>query len=115
MKPAQRGEVWFVAFGPESSYEQALQRPAVILQTNHLAYLNTVVVVPTTAQMKRAGFAGTVPLTAGEGGLDRPSVALCFQVRAIDRAKLKHKIGDLPFEKLSAIELEDVFVCGIPS
>lgn len=79
MTPARRGEVWLLDLGqPKDDHEQAGRRPAVILQTDDLAVLNTVVIVPLTTQSKRAGFASTVWIPANEAGQDRDSVALCL-------------------------------------
>jgi len=95
-----RGEVWMTDFGPVESHEQALRRPAVILQIDALANLSTVVVIPLTTAMRRATEAGTVVLAQGEAGLPHDSVALCYQIRALDRRKLLDKIGDLPPDRL---------------
>ena len=40
---------------PKEGHEQAGRRPVVILQTDHLSPLNTVVVVPLTTQLRHAG------------------------------------------------------------
>jgi mRNA-degrading endonuclease toxin of MazEF toxin-antitoxin module len=40
---------------------------------------------------------------------------LCHQIRALDRRKLIHKIGELTPERLSEIELAAAFVLGLPS
>lgn len=55
----------------------------------------------------------SVLILAGEAGLDRDSVALCHQIRALDRRKLLYRIGDLAPERLSEIELAMVFVLGM--
>src|ERR1035441_3898487 len=60
------------------------------------------------------GLAHTVLVPAKEAGLERGSVALCHQIRALDRRKLKHKIGELAPEPLSEIELAAAFVMGLP-
>src|SRR5213083_1280983 len=97
MIPAKRGEVWLVDLGQptDDDHAQGGRRPAVIFQTDELSPLSTVVVLPLTTQSKRAGFANTVLIPAREAGQERDSVALCHQIRALDRRKLMHKIGDL--------------------
>jgi mRNA interferase MazF len=116
MNAAKRGEVWLVDLGqPKGDHEQAGRRPAVIFQTDDLSPLSTVVVIPLTTQIRRAGVANTVWIPAREAGQDLDSVALCHQIRALDRHKLVHKIGELAPELLSEIEASVLFVLGIPS
>jgi mRNA-degrading endonuclease toxin of MazEF toxin-antitoxin module len=55
MNTAKRGEVWLVDLGQPKDHEQAGQRPAVIFQTDDLSPLSTVVVIPLTKQIRRAG------------------------------------------------------------
>ena len=68
MIPAKRGEVWFVDLGmPKDDHEQAGRRPVVILQTDDLSPLSTVVIIPFTTQLKR-----TVSLTLSWSRRRRP-------------------------------------------
>jgi mRNA interferase MazF len=116
MNPAKRGEVWLVDLGQsKEGHEQAGRRPAIILQTDDLSPLSTVVIIPLTTQSRRAGPANTVLIPAREASQDRDSVALCHQIRALDRRRLIHKIGELAPERLSEIELRVLFVLGLPS
>jgi mRNA interferase MazF len=86
-----------------------------ILQTDDLSVLSTVVMVPLTTQLKRAGFANTVWIPANEAGQERGSVALCHQIRVLDRRKLIRRIGELVPEHLSEIEMAVAFVLGLPA
>src|SRR5437870_13834588 len=116
MNPAKRGEDSLVDLAhPKEDHEQAGRRPALVLQTDDLSPLSTVVIIPLTTQPKRAGFANTVLIPAREAGQDRDSVALCHQIRALDRRRLIHKIGELAGQRLSEIELAVLFVLGLPS
>src|SRR2546430_14876161 len=73
MNPAKRGEVGLVDLGnAKDDHEQAGQRPAVIFQTDDLSRLNTVVIIPLTTQLKRAGFASTVSISSKEAGARSP-------------------------------------------
>lgn len=116
MSVAKRGEIWLVDLGqPKDDHEQAGRRPAIIVQTDDLSPLSTVVVIPLTSQTRRAGFQNTVLIPAREAGQDHDSVALCHQIRAVDRRKLIHKIGELASERLSEMELAVMFVLGLPA
>ena len=116
MSPAKRGEVWLVDLGQaKDDHEQAGRRPAVIFQTDDLLVLSTVVIIPLTAQLKRAGFANTVGIPAREAGQDHDSVALCHQIRVLDRRKLIRRIGGLAPERLSEMEVAVAFVLGLPA
>jgi mRNA interferase MazF len=112
---ARRGEVWLLNLGlpKKDDHEQAGTRPAVIFQTDDLSVLSTVVIIPLTTQSKRAGFASTVLIPANEAGQNRDSVALCHQIRVLDRRKLIRKIGEVKPERLSEIELAVAFVLGL--
>jgi len=116
MSSARRGDVWLVDLGqPKDDHEPALQRPAVILQSDDFSVLNTVVIIPLTGQSKRAGYANTVWIPAGEAGQDYDSVALCHQIRVLDRRYLIRRIGELVPERLSEIEVSIAFVLGLPA
>jgi mRNA interferase MazF len=99
---------------PKGSHQQLGDGKLVIIfQTDDLLRLNTVVVIPLTSDLSRAGFANNALIPRGEAGQDFDSVALCHQIRAIDRPMLVHKIGDLRDERLSEIEAKVRFVLGL--
>lgn len=101
----KRGEVWMVDFGPAAGPEQAGIRPAVILQDDSLGQVfATTIVVPLTTNLRRLSLPTTLLLNAGEGGLPRDSVVLCYQVQVRGKARLTQRMGELSLERLSEIE-----------
>ncbi len=83
----KRGEVWRVRIPFAPGHAQAGDRPALIVQNDQfLASLPTVLIVPFTSTTAAGRFAGTLSVQPdGANGLTLPSVALVFQVRAIDK------------------------------
>jgi len=111
----RRGEVWLADLGePPQGHEQAGRRPVVVLQVDDLSWLSTTIIVPLTGQFQRAGSATAVVLAEGIAGLQRDSVALCHQIRALDPRRLVHRIGTLPPDKVSEIEAAIAFILGLP-
>jgi mRNA interferase MazF len=83
-----------------NGHEQRRRRPAVILQDDRYAGgLPVVLVVPLTTARAAMRFAGT-PLIqpTAENGLQQASVALVFQLRAIDRRRIEERIGSVSAE-----------------
>jgi mRNA interferase MazF len=104
----QRGEVWQTDIPYTPGHAQAGVRPAVILQdTPFLASLPTVLIVPFTGTLSTARFSGTLFVQPdGRNGLAIPSVALVFQLRALDRHFCRHRLGVLDAATLDRIFAE---------
>jgi len=91
------GDIHWVDLPSEGGREQRGRRPAVVLQEEEYASsLPVVLVVPRTTARGAMRFPGTVliPPTA-ENGLRHTSVALAFQLRAIDRRRILERLGNL--------------------
>lgn len=90
--------------GP-SGHEQFGFRPAIIVQDNHkFGSLPTTIVVPLTANQSASRFMGTFRVKKSPtNGLTDDSIALVFQIRAIDKKRIKTQIG-----KFSSGELEEL-------
>jgi len=114
MNAAGRGQIWLADLGEPRGHEQAGDRPVIVFQADELQHLSTVVIIPLTTNLNRASQATTPVVPQGEGGLTQTSVALCHQVRALDRRRLKRKFGDLSAERMSEIEVALAFVLGMP-
>ncbi len=101
----KRGEIWWVRLPPADGHEQAGERPAIILtEDTYIATLPMVFVVPLTSAMHAARFPGTLIIQPdSRNGLTRPSVALIFQMRALDKRRLIRRMGELEAATLAQI------------
>ena len=99
------GDVHWVKFLPRGGHEQAGRRPAIIVQSEaRAAGLPTVLLVPLTTQMDALRFTGTVLVEAdSQNGLRRASVALVFQLSAVDRRFVANRIGEVSETMLQQI------------
>jgi mRNA interferase MazF len=91
------GEVRWVELAPRGGHAQEGRRPAVIVQDQKASTkVPTVLVIPLTSQMDALPFPGTVLLEPdSDNGLRRASVALVFQLTAIDQRYISKQIGNL--------------------
>ena len=103
MAEPQRGEVWFARLGPPAGRELAAERPVVIVKDDSADFSGLTIVVPLTSQLRRYQPRLTVIIPGGEGGLRQDSLALTYNVRALDMAKLSHRLGVLSNARLAEI------------
>lgn len=100
-----RGEVWMASLDPVRGSEQAGTRPVLILQSGALnAFLRTLVIVPFTSNLAWGRFSFCLLVSAGEAGLTSDSIALCHQIRVIDKTRLIRYMGRLSDATLAQIE-----------
>ncbi|MBI5653016.1 MAG: type II toxin-antitoxin system PemK/MazF family toxin [Chloroflexi bacterium] len=100
------GDIYAVEIPPSNGHEQAGTRPAVIIQSPRFELrLPTVLIVPLTSQLKAQMFPGTFVIEPDAANrLTTRSVALVFQLRAIDKRRLKNQIGKLGQADLTLIQ-----------
>jgi mRNA-degrading endonuclease toxin of MazEF toxin-antitoxin module len=108
MKRMKKGEVWRVQLPGGGGHAQAGKRPAVIVQDEPTtASLPTVLVIPFTGTMAAARFPGTVVVQPdSQNGLTVASVALVFQLTAIDKQSCQQRLGDLDAATLDQLFAE---------
>lgn len=103
----KRGEVWLANLNPTQGSEQAGIRPVIIFQNDIVSqFSTTTITIPLTTNLRRAALPICLLIQQGEAGLVQDSVALCFQMRVLDKARLIRKLGQLNSETLA--QLEDV-------
>ena len=91
------GDVYLVEIPAIGGHEQAGYRPAIIIQSeSRLEEMPTVLIIPLTSKTKATTFPFTLLIKPDQSNnLSSMSVALVFQLRAIDKRRLKQKLGSL--------------------
>lgn len=96
----RRGDIWWVNLDPAQGSEIRKRRPAVVMTADALNRARrTIVVVPlSTGPEPRSPIVVPTP-SAGPG-----SVAVCDQLRAVDKRRLTRNAGRLSAGDLQTIE-----------
>ena len=101
----KRGDVYMAGLDPVIGSEQGGTRPVVIIQNNTgNLHAPTVIAVPVTSSAGKPPLPTHAPLAAGEGGLWLDSIALCEQVRTLEKARLSRKLGSVSDASLRLID-----------
>ncbi|MBI4663412.1 MAG: type II toxin-antitoxin system PemK/MazF family toxin [Verrucomicrobia bacterium] len=97
--------MFWVEFPAGAGRAQAGRRPAILVQTSEAsARLPTVLLIPLTSQFDALRFPGTVLVESDAGnGLTRASVALVFQLTAIDKRFLGPKLGTVSLRVMTLL------------
>jgi mRNA interferase MazF len=99
----KRGEVWRVSLPTVPGHTQAGRRPAVIVQDDQFS-TSLPLVVPFTGTQAAARFPGTLLVPPDvQNGLAVPSVALVFQLTALDQRNCLQRLGILDSATLNQI------------
>jgi mRNA interferase MazF len=109
-----KGDIWLANLDPTQGSEQAGVRPALIFQNDVIAkFTTTVLAIPLTTNLRRAALPSCVTLTKGEQNLPNDSVALCHQLRVLDKTRLIRKIGQISKQTLISVEICVKFTMGM--
>jgi mRNA interferase MazF len=93
---ASQGEVFFASLDPVVGSEQRGLRPVVVLSRNsHNANSRVVSIAPFTTSMTMSEHPGALFVGSADSGLERESLLLLFQIRTIDRLRLRQSVGML--------------------
>ena len=99
-----KGEIWIVQIPGLGGHSQQGTRPGIIVGTPKLP---VVLIIPCTSNLQALRFPHTLRLEPSEyNGLSMPSVALSFQLLAIDRQFIQQKIGTLEKTLLESLDAE---------
>jgi mRNA interferase MazF len=109
----KRGEVWWADLNPTRGSEQSGARPVVIFQNDFInRFTTTVIAIPLTTNLRRASLPSCLFIPQGEGGLSEDSVALCHQIRVLDKTRLQRRLEELSQKLLETLEGRMLFTMG---
>jgi mRNA interferase MazF len=101
----KRGKVWLANLNPTQGSEQAGTRPVIVFQNEIVSqFSTTIITIPLTTNLRRASLPICIAIAQGDGGLAQDSVALCFQMRVLDKSRLIQKLGQLSTETIAQLE-----------
>lgn len=94
--------IWKANLDPVVGSEQGKTRPVLVVSENDINdLLNVVNVIPITSRKPgRIIYPNEVLLPAGKFGLENESIALCHQIRTIDKRRLLKKYGQISSKNL---------------
>ena len=100
---ASKGDIWQVDLPDGVGHEQKGKRPAVVVV--HVKENATVVIIPLTSELQNERFSHTCCIQPSqENGLSEESVALVFQIRALDPQRFMQKKGKLDKKDMETID-----------
>ena len=101
----KRGDIYYADLDPVVGSEQGGYRPVLIIQ-NDLGnrFSPTVIVLPLTSRMGKTPLRTHVPLLPPQGGILKPSIILCEQVRTLEKSRLTRRLGTVSRDKMLLVE-----------
>jgi mRNA interferase MazF len=100
----ERWTVWLANLDPVVGSEQGRTRPVLVVSDTKLNQILPVVnVLPITSRKRnRHIYPNEASIPAGVAGLDVESIVLCYQIRTLDKQRLRKRLGALHEAKLRA-------------
>lgn len=95
----KRGDIYYADLSPVVGSEQGGLRPVLIVQNDvGNKYSPTVIAAAITSRVSKTKLPTHIDIYASNVGLTKNSVILLEQIRTIDKARLKEKMGHLDDE-----------------
>ena len=94
--------IWRANLDPVIGSEQGKSRPVIIVSEDDInTLLNIVNIIPITSRKSgRIIYPNEALLPAEKNGLEKESIALCHQIRTIDKNRLSKKYGQITSKTL---------------
>ena len=97
-----KGDIVLLKLPLGDSHEQSGLRPAIVMSEEVAKIL---VIIPLTTKASALKYPFTINIKSSKlNGLNEDSIALIFQLRAIDKKRINNKLGELEKNLLSKID-----------
>lgn len=95
MKTIKKWSIWKADLDPVVGSEQGKTRPVLIISETEInKILRVINVLPITSRKKgRKVYPNEILLKAGQFGLTKESLVLCYQIRTLDKKRLLTEYG----------------------
>ena len=112
----RKGSIYWVDFSPGKGSEPTGRRPGLVIQNDILndSNLNTVIILAITSTMKFGELPGNVVLRRGEANLPQKCVVNVTQIKSVDKAGIKDKIGTLSKKRLGEVHEGLKLIMSLP-
>jgi len=112
----RKGSLYWVDFSPGKGSEPIGRRPGLVIQNDILndSKLNTVIMFAITSTMKFGELPGNIVLHKGEANLPKKCVVNVTQIKSVDKASIKEKIGTLSKKRMEEVYSGLKLVMSIP-
>ena len=112
----RKGSIYWVNFSPGKGSEPIGRRPGLVIQSDILndSKLNTVIMLAITSTIKLGELPGNVTLKKGEANIPKKCVINATQIKSVDKASIKEKIGTLSKQKMDDVHEGLKLVLAIP-
>ena len=103
-----RGDIIWVDFPVPVGHEQAGQRPALVVHDDDTqGTVSIIAIIPFSSSQAAVRFPHTIPVKpSSQNGLQNDSILLIFQLRAIDRRRVRGKMGRLEAQTQQLVDDE---------
>ena len=109
-----RGDIFYASLDGTTGSEQAGVRPVIVVQNDiGNKYSPTIIIVPLTKKVRLKYNQPTHYLLKQFGNIKFNSIVLTEQIRAIDKSRLKEKIGIINYKTMQEIDKRILIALGI--
>jgi mRNA interferase MazF len=113
----KRGDIVLVELpqASTSGHEQEGPRPALIVHDDATSsQLSVIMIVPMTSNLRARNFSHTILIEPSkQNGLDKTSVLLVFQLRAIDKVRIRRTLGTIESSIMEQVSVEMKKLLGL--